>query len=79
MVGTRRLPSQTLLDVRVSRPMSLGRGARAELLIDLFNLFDDTAAEGLTSDNLFATNFGQASQFVDPRRAMVGVRLMLGQ
>jgi hypothetical protein len=77
--GTRRLPSQTMLDLRVSRSISLGRGARAELLIDLFNLLDDTAAEGLASDNLFATNFGQASQFVDPRRAMVGVRLMLGQ
>lgn len=77
--GTRRLPSQTLLDLRVSRPISLGRGARGELLIDLFNLLDDTAAEGLASDSLFATNFGQASQFVDPRRAMVGVRLTLGQ
>ena len=77
--GARRLPSQTLLDLRLSRPISLGRGARAELLIDLFNLLDDTAAEGLASDNLFASNFGQASQFVDPRRAMVGVRLMFGQ
>ena len=76
--GTRRLPSQTLLDLRVSRPVSLGR-ARAELLVDLFNVLDDTAAEGLASDNPFASNFGQAAQVVDPRRAMVGVRLTLGQ
>lgn len=49
------------------------------MLIDLFNLLDDTAAEGLASDNLFAANFGQPSQFVDPRRAMVGIRLLIGQ
>jgi hypothetical protein len=77
--GTRRLPSQTLLDLRVSRPIPLGRSVRAELLIDVFNVLDDTAAEGLASDNLFASNFGQPSQFVDPRRAMIGVRVNVGQ
>lgn len=77
--GTRRLPSQTLIDLRLSRPVPLGRGVRGDLLIDLFNLLDDTAAEGLASDNLFAANFGQPSQFVDPRRAMVGIRLLIGQ
>ena len=77
--GTRRLPSQTLLDLRLSRPIRFGSSVRAELLIDIFNVLDDAAAEGIASDNLFASNFGQPSQFVDPRRAMIGVRLNLGR
>src|SRR5262249_43990582 len=47
--GTRRLASQTLVDLRVSRPVPLFRSTRAELLIDVFNLLDDSAAEGLAS------------------------------
>src|SRR5262245_27329087 len=77
--GTRRLPSQTLLDLRVSRPLQFGRSIRAEVLVDVLNVLNESAAEGLASDNLFASNFGQPSQFVDPRRAMIGVRLNLGR
>jgi hypothetical protein len=81
--GSRRLSSQTLLDVRLSRPIRIGSG-RIELLIDLLNLLNDTAEEGLATD-VMATesatnaNFGQPTVFVDPRRAMVGVRLNLGR
>ena len=38
-----------------------------------------TAEESLASENLFSTNFGPPTSFMDPRRAMVGVRLNLGQ
>jgi len=47
--------------------------------VDIFNLFQDTAEEGVASDNAFATNFGQPNVFVDPRRVMLGVRLNLGK
>jgi hypothetical protein len=73
--GSRRLSSQTLVDVRVSK--TLGGAKRVELLIDVFNLLDDTAEESLTTDNLFSANFGQPTVFIDPRRAMLGVRLNL--
>ncbi len=76
--GTRRLSSQTLVDLRVSRAFSLGGTRRAELLIDVLNLLDETAEEALATDNLFSSNFGQFTTFVDPRRAMIGVRLNLG-
>ena len=33
----------------------------------------------LATDNLFSPNFGQGTVFMDPRRAMVGVRLNLGK
>ena len=77
--GSRRLSSQTLVDLRVSRTISMGAATRIELLLDVFNLFEDTAEESIASDNLFAANFGQPNVFVDPRRVMLGVRLNLGK
>jgi hypothetical protein len=77
--GSRRLSSQTLVDLRVSRALSRGDSRRVELLVDVLNLLNDTAEEALATDNLFSPNFGQPTAFVDPRRAMFGVRLNLGQ
>jgi hypothetical protein len=77
--GSRRLSSQSLLDVRVSRRISFGGVGRIELLLDVLNALNDTAAEGLATDNLFSPNFAQPTVFMDPRRAMVGVRLNLGR
>ena len=45
----------------------------------MFNLLNDSAADGIASDNAFATNFGDPAQFVDPRRVMLGVRLNLSR
>ena len=50
-----------------------------ELLLDVLNVLNDTAEEGLATDNVFSANFGQPTLFIDPRRAMLGVRLNLGQ
>ena len=77
--GSRRLSAQTLVDVRVSRTIGVGRSTRVELLLDLLNVLNDTAEEGLATDNKFSPNFGQPTAFVDPRRAMVGVRLKVGR
>ena len=76
--GSRRLSSQTLLDLRISRPVRIGR-ARVELLFDVLNALNDSAEEDLVTDNLFSPTFGQAKVFMDPRRAMLGVRLNLGR
>ena len=77
--GSRRLSSQSLLDLRVSKTISFGRMGRVELLVDVLNVLNDTAEEDLATDNLFSPNFGQPSIFIDPRRAMMGVRLNLGR
>jgi hypothetical protein len=77
--GTRRLSSQSLLDLRLSRVLHVGERAAVELLIDVLNALDDTAAEALATDNLFSQNFGQTALFMDPRRAMLSVRLTLGR
>ena len=52
---------------------------RVELLLDVLNALNDTAEEGLATDNLFSPNFGRPTAFMDPRRAMVGARLNLGR
>jgi hypothetical protein len=77
--GSRRMSSQSLLDLRVSRVIHVGRRSTVELLIDVLNTLDDTAAEALATDNLFSQNFGQTALFMDPRRAMLGLRLNLGR
>jgi TonB dependent receptor/Carboxypeptidase regulatory-like domain len=77
--GTRRLSSQTLMDIRLSRSIELARKTRVELLFDVFNTFNSTAEEQLADDNLFSQNFGRPSVFVDPRRAMLGVRFSFSQ
>jgi hypothetical protein len=82
--GSRRLSSQTLLDVRLSRAFHLGALGRIDLLLDVLNLLNDTAEESLSTETLmtetlFSPTFGQPVSFVDPRRAMVGVRINLGR
>jgi hypothetical protein len=76
--GTRRLSAQTLLDLRLSRTISAGGLGRVELFADVLNALNETAEEGLASDNLFSPNFGQPIVFVDPRRVMLGVRWNVG-
>ena len=77
--GSRRLSSQSLLDVRVSKTIAVGGMGRVEVLVDVLNALNDTAEEGLATDNLFSPNFAAATVFMDPRRAMIGVRLNLGR
>jgi hypothetical protein len=77
--GTRRLSSQTLVDLRLSRPITLSGSSRVELFVDVLNVLNDRAEESLANDNLFSSTFGQPTAFVDPRRAMFGVRLNLGR
>jgi hypothetical protein len=77
--GSRRLSSQSLLDVRLSRSIAVGRDHRIELLIDVLNVLNDAAEEALATDNLFSPTFAQPTTFVDPRRAMLGVRVTLGR
>ena len=82
--GSRRLSSQTLLDVRVSRAIPFGRRGRITLLLDVLNLLDDRAEESLATETLmterlFSPTFGQPASFIDPRRAMISVRVNLGR
>ena len=77
--GTRRLSSQTLLDVRISRAFRFSDAGRVELSLDVLNVLNDTAEESIRSASYNAANLGQPDIFIDPRRAMLSVRLDLGR
>jgi hypothetical protein len=87
--GSRRLSSQAILDLRVSRTIRFGGLGRIELLLDVLNALNDSAEEALATDVLFAIardgssvfspNFGHPTVFMDPRRAMLSARLNLGR
>lgn len=73
--ATRRLSSQTLVDLRVSRTIVPAGRLQVELLLDLLNALNEGAEEQLADENRFSQNFARPSVFVDPRRAMIGVRV----
>jgi hypothetical protein len=82
--GTRRLSSQTLLDLRLSKSIAVGRAGRIDLLVDVLNALNEAAEESIVSDTQVTTvttnpTFGQPNAFVDPRRVMLGVRINLGR
>ena len=82
--GSRRLSSQTLLDVRLSTAITVGKLGRIDLLLDVLNLLNDPAEESLATETMMtetvlSPTFGQPVSFMDPRRVMVGVRLNLGR
>jgi len=77
--GSRRLSSQALVDLRVSRTLPCGSVGRLELLLDVLNALNRTTEEGIASDNIYGATFGQPTVFIDPRRVMLGARLNLGR
>jgi len=77
--GSRRLSSQSLLDLRISKGVRVPRAGRVDLTLDALNLLNDSAEEALQTDTLSAATFGRPTQFMDPRRVMLGARLTLGR
>ena len=82
--GSRRLSSQTVLDFRVSKEFPAGSIGAIDLRLDVLNLLNDSAEEALSTDVLLTASgrndaFGQKTLFMDPRRAMLSVRLQLGR
>ena len=74
----------TLLDVRLSKMIAFRGRGRIEVLVDVLNVLNDTAEESLGTETLMtdtemSATFGQPATFIDPRRAMFGVRLNLGR
>jgi hypothetical protein len=76
--GSRRLSSQSLLDLRFSKAIHAWSSARVELTADILNGLNAKAEEALASDNPSSATFRLPMQFIDPRRAMLGVRLNIG-
>jgi hypothetical protein len=74
--GARRLPAQSLLDLRISKILRFGKDSKLELLVDILNALNETAPENAVSRNVFSPNFGEGSSFVEPRRAVLGIKFV---
>jgi hypothetical protein len=72
--GSRRLSSQTLLDVRLSKTIRFGSRAKLELLADFLNLLNETAEVWLLSDDLYRPGFAEPSRWVEPRSVLLGIK-----
>ena len=82
--GSRRLSSQSLVDLRLSRAFHLPGSGRIEVLVDVLNALNDTAEESLVSEvqmteAAISPTFGLPASFIDPRRVMLGVRVNFGK
>ncbi len=77
--GSRRLSSQSLLDLRIAKSFAIRTAGTVDLRLDILNLLNDPAEEALRSDVLGAPTFGQPNVFMDPRRVMASVRLNVGR
>ena len=59
--GSRRLSSQSLLDVRLSKTVRVAGLGRVDMLVDVLNALNDAAEESLASDDVFSQNFLQST------------------
>jgi hypothetical protein len=73
-LGSRRLDTQYNTDFRVSKAFRWQGQRKVELILDVLNLTNSTAAQDIVSRNFFGSNFGAPNAWIDPRRAMLGVK-----
>ncbi len=71
--GQERYPDVTLVDLRVSRPFSLGGGVKLEPLLEVFNL--GNASTIVTLINTVGSRYLTPTQILGPRLVRIGVRL----
>jgi TonB dependent receptor len=74
-LGLRRLSSQKILDLRISKILRLGPRGRIEVLVDILNALGDSAEEAVATSNFYSPNFGVGTNILTPRRAMIGAKV----
>jgi len=73
--GSRRLPDQNVLDMRLQKEFSLGKGFKLALFADALNLLNDNANENI-GDRLGTSDaYNQPTEFMLPRRLMLGGKI----
>ena len=73
--GSRRIPNQSLVDLRVQKGVKLGDKVEFTVFGDALNLTNSGINENVLSRFVDAEDFGVPSDFVPPRRFMVGAKL----
>ena len=72
--GNRRLPDWNLLDVNVNKDFTLSGRPKLSLFGYVLNATNSDIYEDVLDRNGNSENFGVASAFIYPRRAMLGAR-----
>lgn len=75
LADDRRVEDITLVDLRVQKSLSLGRSVILEVFSDVLNLFNDDAGESIAQREVGRAGFGVPTEFVWPRRAIVGAKV----
>jgi outer membrane receptor protein involved in Fe transport len=73
--GQRRVPNQSVLDMRLQKRFSLGEKLKFDLFGDVFNLFNTDANQGVLSRLVDVDTFAVPSDFLLPRRVMLGAKV----
>ncbi len=73
--GDRRVATQNVLDVRLQKEFAFGKDAGFAVFADLLNLTNDDAYESVGSRIGTSESFGLPTQFILPRRVMLGAKL----
>jgi hypothetical protein len=66
-----RLDDVTIIDARVQKDFLLGRGTRLGLYVDMLNLNNENAPQGVVSANVTNANYQYPTTFIQPRRFML--------
>jgi outer membrane receptor protein involved in Fe transport len=72
--GSRRVPNQSLLDMRLQKSFGFGKNVKFMLFGDALNLLNTDTNEGILSRFADSETFAVPSDFVLPRRFMVGAK-----
>ena len=73
--GSRRTEAQDNWDVRVSKQFRFGPNRHVEILLDALNVLNKSSVQTFISLNAFSENFERGNTFIEPRRAMFGVKV----
>jgi len=74
-LGDRRVGSWNLLDLRVQKDFAFSDSARVSLFGDVLNAFNNGANDSIGSRLSTSESFGLRTDFVLPRRLMLGAKL----
>ena len=73
--GSRKVSNQFSLDLRLQKEFKLGGTANVAFFADVLNALNDDAYEDVQDRLGTSENFGLGTEYVSPRRVMVGAKL----
>ncbi len=73
--GSRRVGSWNLLDIRLQKDFKVANNTTVSFLTDVLNTFNDNANDGIGDRVGTSDSFGLPTDFVFPRRLMLGAKL----